>query len=107
MHPPEWNQTVARPSSYWDINSSSIDEHILKYYEIGVPVMLVVCTLTFLVNMLIAVSSLWMRRPLSPTMHFSVSLAGADAAASLIVGLGLVLNRYLPTAIIWSFFTSI
>ena len=82
-------QEQQRPSMSMEFQNS-----VIKFYEIGVPVMLVVCSLTFIVNIIIVVSSKWMRRPLTPTMLFSVSLAGADAVASLIVGLGLVLNRY-------------
>ena len=76
-----------------DDAESYFERRIIQFYEIGVPVILLVCTLTFIVNIIIVVSSRWMRRPLTPTMHFSISLAGADAVASLIVGIGLVLNR--------------
>ena len=64
-----------------------------EMYRILVPIMIVFCTLTFTFNIFIVVAAHWMRRPLTPTMYFNLSLAGADAIASLILGLGLVLHR--------------
>ena len=66
---------------------------IADIYEVWVPLILFFCALTFLFNVFIVVAAYWMRRPLTPTMFFSLSLAVADAMASLNVGLGLILHR--------------
>lgn len=68
---------------------------IADIYQAWVPVILFFCALTFLFNVFIVVAAYWMRRPLTPTMLFSLSLAAADAIASLNVGLGLILNRHV------------
>lgn len=66
-------------------------------YSSAVPIVIIVfCVLTFIFNVFIVMSAHWMRRPLTPTMYFSLSLAAADAISSLNLGLGLVLNRYFP-----------
>ena len=64
-------------------------------YGSAVPVVIITfCALTFIFNVFIVVAAYWMRRPVTPTMYFSLSLAAADAISSLTLGLGLVLNRY-------------
>lgn len=65
---------------------------ITYIYQAWVPVILFFCALTFVFNVFIVIAARWMRRPLNPTMCFSLSLAVADAIASLNVGLGLILN---------------
>ncbi|XP_043236603.1 adrenocorticotropic hormone receptor-like [Amphibalanus amphitrite] len=71
-------------------------EHRRNIYLITVPIMLVFCVIGTVINLSICVSARLIRRPLSPTMCFSVSLAGADAYAASILGLGLVVNSLLP-----------
>ena len=87
----EMNVTAATAATVGVINMLNPFER--RLYEIGVPVITFFCSLTFVINSVIVVSSAWMRRPLSPTMHLNISLAAADAVASLVVGLGLILNR--------------
>jgi hypothetical protein len=74
-----------------DVDSST--QNITEIYQTWTPVLIFFCALTFLVNVFIVIAARWMRRPLTPTMYFSLSLAAADAVASLTVGLGLVFNR--------------
>ena len=73
-------------------DNDSPESGIVYIYQAWVPVILFFCALTFVFNVFIVIAARWMRRPLTPTMCFSLSLAGADAIASLNVGLGLVLN---------------
>lgn len=68
-------------------------QNITEIYQTWTPVLIFFCALTFFVNVFIVIAARWMRRPLTPTMYFSLSLAAADAVASLTVGLGLVFNR--------------
>lgn len=75
-----------------DSGEVSYPSSIIYIYQAWVPVILFFCALTFLFNVFIVIAARWMRRPLTPTMFFSLSLAAADAIASLNVGLGLVLN---------------
>ena len=75
------------------VPTSSSAMNVTEIYQTWTPVLIFFCALTFFVNVFIVVAAKWMRRPLTPTMYFSLSLAAADAVASLTVGLGLVLNR--------------
>ena len=72
------------------------NERKRSIYLITVPIMLFFCAVGAVINLSICVSARLIRRPLSPTMCFSVSLAGADAYAASILGLGLVVNSLLP-----------
>ena len=74
-----------------EVDSSA--KNITDIYQTWTPVLIFFCALTFFVNVFIVIAARWMRRPLTPTMYFSLSLAAADAVASLTVGLGLVFNR--------------
>jgi len=65
-------------------------------YGIIVPLMISCCLVTCLVNLIIVASARWCRKPMSPTLYFSISLALADAYASFFLGLGLVINSLLP-----------
>lgn len=81
------------------MSSDPSPEEIAKLYRIVIPLLLAVCLLSFLFNLLIVCSAKWIRRrSFSPNLILSLSLAGADAFASLIVSLGLVLNSLLPMA---------
>lgn len=65
-------------------------------YVFAVPVLLVGCFLAFLFNAGVLLSLRWLRRPVSPTLCFSLSLTFADAYSALLLATGLVLNSYLP-----------
>ncbi|XP_065161166.1 trace amine-associated receptor 4-like [Atheta coriaria] len=49
-----------------------------------------------MINVRVLIAVRWIRRPLSPTLHISLSLAAADACTSTLIGVGLVINSYLP-----------
>lgn len=76
-----------------DTSSVSIRGNL---YASIVPVMLFFCVLAVLVNLLIVISARWCRKPMSPTLYFSISLALADAYAAGILATGLVINSLLP-----------
>lgn len=69
---------------------------IASLYAIIVPVMIFFCALTCIVNLVIVLSARWCRKPMSPTLYYSISLALADAYASFILGVGLTINSLLP-----------
>ncbi|XP_047115809.1 beta-3 adrenergic receptor-like [Schistocerca piceifrons] len=58
----------------------------------SVPALIVLCMVSLSVNARVLVSVCWIRRPLSPTLHISLSLAGADLFASAALATGLMLN---------------
>ncbi|KAL3175116.1 hypothetical protein MRX96_040510 [Rhipicephalus microplus] len=66
-------------------------------YRLAVPVMLVACLMSMVFNVVIVESVHWLRRSPSPTLCFSLSLSAANAYASLVLGVGLVVNSLLPT----------
>lgn len=80
------------------INSTKGSEptFIASLYAIIVPVMIFFCALTCIVNLVIVISARWCRKPMSPTLYYSISLALADAYASFILGVGLIINSLLP-----------
>ncbi|GFQ80677.1 g_PROTEIN_RECEP_F1_2 domain-containing protein [Trichonephila clavata] len=91
----------------FDVNGSSTvvplvsalspeEDNVKILYQTVVPVMLTACFLSMLFNLVIVFSVKWVRR-LSPTLYLSLSLAVADAYASLVIGIGLVINSLLPT----------
>ncbi|CAN7942853.1 unnamed protein product [Ixodes pacificus] len=65
-------------------------------YAFAVPVLLVGCSLAFVFNATILLSLRWLRRPMYPTLCFSLSLTFADALSAVLLGTGLLLNSYLP-----------
>ncbi|XP_037082021.1 adrenocorticotropic hormone receptor-like [Pollicipes pollicipes] len=67
-------------------------------YLIWVPIMLFFCVVAAVTNLTICLTSRLVRQPLTPTMCFSISLAGADAYAASSLGLGLLFNSLLPLA---------
>ncbi|CAL8107367.1 unnamed protein product [Orchesella dallaii] len=80
------------------INSTSDSTSTVRgnIYATIIPVMLFFCVLAVLVNLIIVISARWCRKPMSPTLYFSISLALADAYAAFILATGLVINSLLP-----------
>ncbi|XP_035217098.1 adrenocorticotropic hormone receptor-like [Stegodyphus dumicola] len=76
---------------------SQDEEELRELYRVVVPVMLTACILSLVFNLIIVYSVRWLRKSLSPTLYLSLSLAVADAYASLVLGVGLVVNSLLPT----------
>lgn len=71
-------------------------DNTMDYKYIYVPTLLVVfCAVSVMINIKVLASAYWIKRPLSPTLHISLSLAGADAFASFQLGLGLFINSLL------------
>lgn len=66
------------------------------HYLIFVPMMIFLCFVSVIINIKVLVSVFWLRSPISPTLKISLSLAAADALASLLLGIGLFVNSLLP-----------
>ncbi|XP_049827810.1 uncharacterized protein LOC126267042 isoform X2 [Schistocerca gregaria] len=67
-------------------------------YLYSVPALLLLCAASVAVNARVLVAARWLRRPLSPTLRISLSLAAADAFASTMFAAGLLLNSLLKAA---------
>lgn len=78
--------------SFYDDEQINI-ENLYKFY---IPPMLLFCLASIVINLKVLLSVHWIRRPLSPTLHISLSLAAADACTSTLLGVGLLFNSYLP-----------
>lgn len=72
---------------------------VTKYYKYYTPPLIIFGFCSVIVNVRVLLSTYWVRRPLSPTLHISLSLAGADALASTLIITGLILNSYLPIVV--------
>ncbi|XP_031346455.1 beta-2 adrenergic receptor-like [Photinus pyralis] len=72
------------------------DNNLESLYMFYIPPMLLFCLASIIINFRVLLAVHWIRRPLSPTLHISLSLAAADACTSALLGLGLLLNSYLP-----------
>ncbi|XP_011877478.1 PREDICTED: trace amine-associated receptor 4-like isoform X1 [Vollenhovia emeryi] len=80
-------------------NSSQIGSADGILYLYGVPPLILFCVISVVVNIKVLMSVFWIRRPLSPTLYISLSLAGADAFSSSVLGIGLVLNSFIPNGL--------
>jgi melanocortin 2 receptor len=96
-----WDRHGNDSSSYFNntVTGNSDDETIKMLYKYTVPALLTFCVISLAINIRILISIYWIRRPLSPTLHISLSLAGADAYTSLILAVGLVVNSLLPVGL--------
>jgi hypothetical protein len=95
-----WNFTNnSTDGSSTNRTQRQIDPFMQRLYLYSIPPMLLFCLATVVVNAVVVASTRWIRRPLSPTLLFSVSLALADAYASLVVGIGLLMNSLLPVGL--------
>ena len=65
-------------------------------YLYGTLPLIFFCVVSVAINIKILMSVHWIRRPLSPTLHISLSLAGADAFSSTALAIGLVMNSFIP-----------
>lgn len=74
---------------------NSTDAELKPLYQYTVPALLFLCVLSVIYNIRILVSIFWIRRPVSSTLHISLSLAAADAFTSVTIGAGLLFNSLM------------
>ncbi|XP_003738331.2 lysophosphatidic acid receptor 1-A-like [Galendromus occidentalis] len=72
------------------------EQQMRKVYDFAVPLLVLACVISTLFNLIVLVSLRWLRRSINPTLSLSLSLTFADAYASFMLGLGFVINSYLP-----------
>lgn len=101
--PNDHNNSALKSFSEPDVNSvntsgtSDLDAHSMRLlYFYGTLPLIFFCIISVAVNIKVLVCVYWIRRPLSPTLHISLSLAGADAFSSSALGVGLVVNSFIP-----------
>ncbi|XP_067140189.1 adrenocorticotropic hormone receptor-like [Centruroides vittatus] len=75
--------------------------NLRELYSVFIPVMLTGCVLSLLVNLVILVCVRYVRRPLKPTLCFSISLSITNAYAMTVLAIGLIVNSLLPTVYGW------
>lgn len=89
------NYTKLIPNNSWENDTGDINySHFL--YITFTPVLISLCVFSIVFNVILLFSVLWIRRPLSPTLYISLSLAGTDLYTSFLLGLGFTLNSLLP-----------
>ncbi|GAB1863998.1 Trace amine-associated receptor 4-like [Camponotus japonicus] len=79
--------------------SNQIDRIDDVLYLYGVPLLIFFCVISVAVNIKVLISVFWIRRPISPTLYISLSLAGADAFSSSVLGIGLIMNSFIPNGL--------
>ncbi|XP_050542375.1 trace amine-associated receptor 3-like isoform X2 [Daktulosphaira vitifoliae] len=70
------------------------DPHLL--YITFTPILILLCLFTIIVNIILLLSTLWIKKPLSPTLYISLSLAGTDLYTSFLLGLSFTVHSLLP-----------
>lgn len=59
-------------------------------------ILIFLCAISIAINFVILTSVYWIRGRISPTLHISLSLAGADTFTLVMFAFGLVINSLLP-----------
>ncbi|XP_015608084.1 trace amine-associated receptor 8a [Cephus cinctus] len=80
-------------------DEAKVDETTRKLYLYCTPPLIFLCILSVAINLRILLSVHWIRRPLSPTLHISLSLAAADAFSGIALAVGLIMNSFIPIAL--------
>ena len=89
-----WDPSV--PVYCYTANEYNTKFYLVPIYQIISPILLTLCALSVIGNTLILLTVFYMRKKhLTPTLMFSLSLAGADAVAAMSMGLGFLVNNIL------------
>ncbi|KAK6627016.1 hypothetical protein RUM44_009493 [Polyplax serrata] len=96
-----WKRSVqdSQNQSQWETgrNVTAQWSNIQNITYIIVPLLCVLlCTMATIINARILLCVKWIRRPLSPTLYISLSLALADTCSAILIGLGFIFNSLLP-----------
>lgn len=87
------SQTLQLNSS---VKLSPVERWKVEVYRYVVPMMLLLCFVSFSANVFILITTRWLKKSLTPNLVFTLSLTATDAWVSLAMGVGLALNSYLP-----------
>lgn len=83
------------PNNRWE-NDTVDSQHSHFLYITFTPVLILLCIFSIIFNLILLLSVIWIRRPLSPTLYISLSLSGTDLYTSFLLGLSVTLNSLLP-----------
>ncbi|KAE9528120.1 hypothetical protein AGLY_012542 [Aphis glycines] len=89
------NYTEPVTNNTWEKDTLD-NEYSHFLYITFTPVLILLCVFSIVFNVILLLSVLWIRRPLSPTLYISLSLAGTDLYTSFLLGLGHTFNSLLP-----------
>lgn len=87
---------IPKNNNSWDTDTTEDLNHVHFLYTTFTPVLILLCVFTIIFNVILLLSVLWIRRPLSPTLYISLSLAGTDLYTSFLLGLSITVNSLLP-----------
>ncbi|XP_037780916.1 adenosine receptor A1-like [Penaeus monodon] len=87
---------VVGNSTLLQICNSDINNLRAWLYPTIIPVFTVVTLVSGVVSSLVVVATPWVRRPMSPTIRLSLSLAAANTVVSFAIILDLLFNTYVP-----------
>ncbi|XP_069189283.1 melanocortin receptor 4-like [Procambarus clarkii] len=80
------------------ISGSSLDFSTRQQvYAIMIPLIIAFCVLSGLVSIAVVCATPWVKRPMSPTVRLSISLAAANTVFSFSLAVAVIVNSYLPT----------
>lgn len=89
------NYTKPVPNNKWE--NDTVDPHYTHFlYITFTPILILLCVFTIIFNIILLLSIIWIRRPLSPTLYISLSLSGTDLYTSFLLGLNFTLESLLP-----------
>lgn len=89
------NYTKPVSNNKWE--NDTVDPQYSHFlYITFTPILILLCVFTIIFNIILLLSIIWIRRPLSPTLYISLSLAGTDLYTSFLLGLSFTLNSLLP-----------
>lgn len=89
------NYSKSLPNNIWE-NDTVNSQHSHFLYITFTPVLILLCVFSIIFNLILLLSVIWIRRPLSPTLYISLSLSGTDLYTSFLLGLSVTLNSLLP-----------
>ncbi|XP_022916160.1 melanocortin receptor 5-like [Onthophagus taurus] len=77
-------------------NNTNDTGHLIDQYRYvffyTVPILTIFCIISVIINIKVLLAVRWLRKPISPTIHMSLSLAAADAISSFLLGYSIVAN---------------
>lgn len=79
-----------------NLSSNETSNSKAEIYRAVIPLMLLLCAISFTANVCILIAMRFIRTVFSPILILTCSLAAADTWAAFIVALGLIYNSYIP-----------
>lgn len=92
------NETIFYNTSDLKYNITIAETEAINLTYIVIPgILIILCIIALIINTRILICVRWLRKPLSPTLYISLSLALADACIAVLVSLH---NFFLSSVII-------